>query len=188
MVQGEPMPTLWYVADGEVEVIRDGKVVAVAKAGSGGWLGELWDPNEDPDYWQKPHAWRAGFRAKQHSLVVAFDRKKLHDFIARSHELRDAAAAAEVADLWGKLRNCHKQGTRNVYRAMVEMAHSDGELEPRESTALERFAVGNPGDLSPEARRAVHEALAQEAEAMLRPDVDAAPTEAEEPPAGVASS
>ena len=29
-----------------------------------------------------------GFRASKHSLLAAFDRKKLHDVIARSHVLQ----------------------------------------------------------------------------------------------------
>ena len=61
---------------------------------------------------------RTGFRVKEACTVVAFDRRKLHDFIARSPHMRDAAEAAEIADLWGKHRACMAQGTRNAYKAM----------------------------------------------------------------------
>ena len=111
--EGDPMPLLYYVVDGEVEVLfNEGtRVTNVLTPGKNGWLGELWDPNQDPAYWERPHHWMAGFRAKSHSLLVAFDRKALHDVIARSHPLRDAASAAEVSDLWGKLRGCAHAST-----------------------------------------------------------------------------
>jgi len=72
-------------------------------------------PNQDADYWQRPHHWLAGFRAATHSLLVAFDRRKLHDVIARSEALQDAASAAEVADLWGKLRAARRQAVLSEY-------------------------------------------------------------------------
>ena len=42
--EGDPMPLLWYVVEGEVEVLRDQgqRVASVLRPGSGGWLGELW--------------------------------------------------------------------------------------------------------------------------------------------------
>ena len=75
--EGDPMPLLWYVLEGEVEVLRDegARVATVLRPGKGGWCGELWDPNQDADYWQRPHHWLAGFRAATHSLLVAFDRR-----------------------------------------------------------------------------------------------------------------
>lgn len=83
--QGDPMPRIWYVVDGEVEVVKrlgDGeeeRTVAVLTPGKGGWLGELWDPNQEADYWDRAHHWLAGFRAKRPSLLVAFDRHRLHE-------------------------------------------------------------------------------------------------------------
>ena len=145
---------LWYIVDGGIEVDADNDADDDADEprsqitpGKGGWLGELWDPNEAKDYWEQPHHWLVGFHARAGARVVAFDRKRLHDFIARSPHMRDAAEAAEIADLWGKLRNTHAQATRNVYRAMVEMAHADGELEPDERSAIERFVTKHPRDL-----------------------------------------
>lgn len=76
---GDPMPSLWYLVHGEVESRShvDGPPGTTFRPGKGGWLGELWDPNEAADYWEKPHTWLTGFRAKDHSRVVAFNRKKL---------------------------------------------------------------------------------------------------------------
>eukprot|EP00326_Haptolina_ericina_P035879 CAMPEP_0181244848 /NCGR_PEP_ID=MMETSP1096-20121128/43091_1 /TAXON_ID=156174 ORGANISM="Chrysochromulina ericina, Strain CCMP281" /NCGR_SAMPLE_ID=MMETSP1096 /ASSEMBLY_ACC=CAM_ASM_000453 /LENGTH=171 /DNA_ID=CAMNT_0023341449 /DNA_START=1 /DNA_END=516 /DNA_ORIENTATION=+ len=129
------------------------------RPGKGGWLGELWDPNEEPTYWDQPHHWRTGFYAKEDCRVVAFDRKRLHDFIARSPHMRDAAEAAEIADLWGKLRNSFSQGTRNTYHGMWDMALADGALSERERVLLDKFAQQNPRDL-PERDREEIEHLA----------------------------
>ena len=50
------MPLLWYLVSGVVETVSpgDGEVAAEQTGmtivpGKGGWLGELWDPNESPD-------------------------------------------------------------------------------------------------------------------------------------------
>ncbi|KAL1522257.1 hypothetical protein AB1Y20_017252 [Prymnesium parvum] len=146
--RGDEMPCLWYLVEGEVEALHSGEDTHVTiKPGKGGWLGELWDPNEPPDYWQQPHHWKTGFRAMVPSRVVSFDRKRLHDFIARSPHMRDAAEAAEIADLWGKLRSSFSQSTRNVYKAMLQMAMADGDLEPAEREALDKFVARNPLDL-----------------------------------------
>ena len=104
--QGAPMPALWYLLHGSVHVVRNGQPVSLIQPDAdpnraGGWLGEFWDPNEAPDYWDQPHYWRAGFRANEHSLVVAFKRKPLHDSISRRPALRASAEHAEVSDLWG---------------------------------------------------------------------------------------
>ena len=47
--EGDPMPLLWYVLEGEVEVLRDegARVATVLRPGKGGWCGELWDPNQE---------------------------------------------------------------------------------------------------------------------------------------------
>jgi len=171
--EGDPMPLLWYVVEGEVEVVRDHgqRVVTVLKPGTGGWCGELWDPNQDKDYWQRPHHWLAGFRASAHSLLVAFDRRKLHDVIARSEELQDAASAAEVADLWGKLRAARRQAVLSEYHAMREMAHVDGTLGEAERRALERFAAKHELTQTEVAREEHHQDmdLARAAETLAHP-------------------
>lgn len=160
---GDEMPLLWYLVRGVVEAVRPGEEEHLTiEPGKGGWLGELWDPNEEPDYWEKPHYWRTGFRVREACTVVAFDRRRLHDFIARSPQLRDAAEAAEIADLWGKHRACMAQGTRNAFKAMLQMAHVDGEYGPREVRALERFAARNPRDLSEAHVAEAHAELAAE--------------------------
>ena len=53
--EGDPMPLLYYVVDGEVEVLfNEGtRVTNVLTPGKNGWLGELWDPNQDPAYWER---------------------------------------------------------------------------------------------------------------------------------------
>lgn len=152
---GDAMPLLHYVVDGEVEVVHghDTTVYKTLSPGKGGWLGELWDPNEPVDYWDKPHHWKAGFRAKVHSRVVAFDRKRLHDFIARSPHMRDAAGKAEIADLWGKLRASTRQTTRAAYKAMLEMAQADGITTEDEASFLEHFAHAHPLDLPADVKR-----------------------------------
>ena len=162
--EGDPMPLLYYVVDGEVEVLfNEGtRVTNVLTPGKNGWLGELWDPNQDPAYWERPHHWMAGFRSKKHSLLVAFDRKALHDVIARSHPLRDAASAAEVSDLWGKLRGCARQSVLNSYAAMKEMASLHGAPDAAQLKTLESFA----------ARHKLSEAqLKQEADRASKPTV-----------------
>ena len=168
--EGDPMPLLWYVVEGEVEVVRDegARVVTVLRPGKGGWCGELWDPNQDRDYWQRPHHWLAGFRASAHSLLVAFDRRKLHDVIARSEELQDAASAAEVADLWGKLRAARRQAVLSEYHAMRAMAKADATLGHAEQQALEHFAAKHALTAAEVAREEHHEELdlARAAEAL----------------------
>lgn len=111
---------------------------------AGGWLGEMWDPNQPPDYWSQPHHWKAGFRARDHSLLVAFDRRALHDVIASRPALRAASEHAEVSDLWGKLRATKRQAAANVYRAMLEMADADGRSDPGEAALLARFEQARP--------------------------------------------
>lgn len=147
--KGDEMPLLWYLIEGEVESVATSEhhTHLTVKPGKGGWLGELWDPNAPNDYWQQPHHWHTGFRALQPSRVVAFDRKKMHDFIKSSPQMRDAAEAAEIADLWGKLKNSFKQGNRNVYTAMRQVALADGELEPDEREVIDHFVARNTHDL-----------------------------------------
>ena len=69
------MPLLWYVVHGAVEVRkREHGTVGVIVPGQGGWLGELWDPNRDAEYWARPHAWLAGVpppRAPRSSIDIA---------------------------------------------------------------------------------------------------------------------
>eukprot|EP00966_Prymnesium_polylepis_P088391 2045573-Prymnesium_polylepis.2 len=76
--------------------------------------------------------------------------------------MRDAAEAAEIADLWGKMRASLAQGTRNAYRAMLTMAHADGELEVDEQATLDKFVARNPGDLAAEHVHAAREHVAAE--------------------------
>ena len=180
---GDPMPLLWYVVEGEVEVVRpDGDTGSVLKPGNGGWLGELWDPNQDEDYWKRPHHWLAGFRAKSHSLLVALDRKALHDVIAKSHSLRTAANAAEVKDLWGKLRSCSKQSVVNAYKSMRDMAYLDHQIDERESLALDRYAVRHKRLLTEEDRRLLDQREREDAAEALAhltdppPDFDVEPS------------
>jgi len=149
--EGDEMPLIWYVIEGTIEARRDrsgNDAHELVKPGKGGWCGELWDPNEAPDYWEQPHHWRTGFFAKENTRVVAFDRKALHDFIARSDHMRNAAEAAEIADLWGKLRGILSQGNRNIYRGMFQMSMADGDLTERERKLLDEFADKNPRDLA----------------------------------------
>ena len=165
---GDPMPLLWYVVEGEVEVIRpDGDTGNVLQPGNGGWLGELWDPNQDEDYWNRPHHWLAGFRAKSHSLLVALDRKALHDVIAKSHALRTAANAAEVKDLWSKLRSCSKQSVVNAYKGMQDMAYLDRRVDQRESLELERYAARHRRLLTEDDRRLLDERAREDAAEVL---------------------
>lgn len=147
--QGEPMPTIWYLVHGSVHVIRHGQPVSLLQPDrdpnrAGGWLGEFWDPNEAPDYWEREHRWNAGHRANEHSLVVAFNRKALHDAIAKRPLLRTSAGNAEVSDLWGKLRAAQRQQFANVYVGMEAMAAVDGTVSEAEASDLRRYAEAHP--------------------------------------------
>ena len=86
--------------------------------------------------------------------------------------MRDAAEAAEIADLWGKMRASLAQGTRNAYRAMLTIAHADGELEADEQATLDKFVKRNPSDLAAEHVQAAHEHV--EAELAARRERNAA--------------
>ena len=55
--------------------------------------------------------------------------------IARSEALQDAASAAEVADLWGKLRAARRQEVLSEYHAMHTMAKADASLGQAEQQA-----------------------------------------------------
>lgn len=66
---------------------------------------------------------------------------KLHDVIAQSKHLSDRMNAAEVYDLWGKLKRCQKQGVLDTFEAMRRMAHVDEQLDEPEARALEQYAA-----------------------------------------------
>lgn len=148
--QGDEMPKIWYIISGSVDIIRNGRPVRqlnpcrdIEKAG--GWIGELWDPNAQPDYWEKEHHWHVGFRVRDSgATVVSFARKPLHDAIARRPTLREAATKAEVADLWGKLRASMRAIPVHYYRGMRKMAENDGVMSDEESSALELYMQQHP--------------------------------------------
>ena len=73
--------------------------------------------------------------------------------------------AAEVSDLWGKLRGCARQSVLNSYTAMKEMASLHGAPDAAQLKTLESFA----------ARHKLSEAqLKEEADRASKPTVLAA--------------
>ena len=146
--QGDPMPNIWYILKGSVEVIRNGRKMRtinpchdIKKAG--GWIGELFDPNESPTYWDEPHHWHVGFQVNAGTRLVSFARRPLHDVIASRPNLREAATKAEVSDLWGKLRASMRGVPAHVYRGMLLMAEVDGAIDEHERAELSQYAESN---------------------------------------------
>merc|ERR1719492_70866 len=60
--KGDDMETIDCLLEGEVQIISTtGDPMGKTKPGKGGWLGEFFDPNMDPTYWDKPHNYRISY-------------------------------------------------------------------------------------------------------------------------------
>merc|ERR1712224_70471 len=109
--------------------------------GKGGWLGEFYDPNMDlAEYWSKPHTYPISYKCEsERCRVLALSRKDLHYHLRSNDRLASAATKTQVKDLWAKLHRSTKEGRRLMYNSMLEVAVSDGAVDPRERGLCEDF-------------------------------------------------
>ena len=112
----------------------------VVRPGKGGWLGEFYDPNQDDEYWERPHPALVSWRCNsERCRTLALNRRALHETLSSNPRLVHAAQRAEVADLWGKLHASGPASRIRAYRAMLEVALSDGVLSEAERQLLTDF-------------------------------------------------
>ncbi len=135
------MELIHCALEGDAELLSaNGSSLRIIQPGKGGWLGEFYDPNQPNDYWEKAHpaivSWRC---ASEKCRTLALNRRALHETLSSNPRLASAAQRAEVADLWGKLQTAGPQQRVRAYRAMVEVALSDGTLTASERQLLSDF-------------------------------------------------
>jgi hypothetical protein len=141
--RGEEMDYLHCVIEGDVQLIdRNGTHVRTVRPGKGGWLGEFYDPNQDADYWLRPHpaivSWRC---SSEQCRTLALQRRALHETISSNPRLTSAAERAEIADLWGKLKNSGVERNLSAYRGMLEVSLADGVITMDERQLLSQFRM-----------------------------------------------
>mmetsp|Transcript_28574 Transcript_28574/g.51935 ORF Transcript_28574/g.51935 Transcript_28574/m.51935 type:complete len:353 (-) Transcript_28574:170-1228(-) len=139
--QGDSMEEINYLVEGTVLIISaSGDPMHTVQGGKGGWLGEMYDPNQSEDYWDKPHNWPVSFKCMSDQCrTVAFTRRALHEAFRGSPKLEQAATRAQISDLWGKLHGSLPDHRRNAYEGMLQVALSDGYLDPAERRMLEEY-------------------------------------------------
>lgn len=141
--KGDSMHEISYLQEGEVRMVSvtNDDMMEVITPKNGGWLGEFFDPNMDPDvYWSKPHAYPISYRCDaERCRFMALDRKKLHYALRENPRLTQAATNSQVKDLWGKLHSRHGQSRLMMYASMLEVAISDGEVNARERELCAHF-------------------------------------------------
>eukprot|EP00466_Bigelowiella_natans_P006452 jgi/Bigna1/135160/aug1.28_g9868 len=141
--RGEPMPAVHYLLSGNVSVFNgtNGHVVDL-EPGSGAWLGEFYDPNYDLKVVHEineeasPVTYKC---ASKNCRTVRFCRATLQKFISGNPRLANAAVRAEVDDLWAKIRTSRSQQPKQTYKAMLNVAVSDGRIDPQERCMLRAF-------------------------------------------------
>ena len=141
--RGEEMHHLHCVVEGDVHLIDPkGNHLRTVRPGKGGWLGEFYDPNQDDDYWTRAHpaivSWKC---ASDRCKTLALQRRALHETLTSNPRLESAAERAEIADLWGKLKNAGAQREHNAYRSMLEVSLADGIITTDERRLLGQFRV-----------------------------------------------
>jgi len=154
--QGSQMDTIHYLLEGRVH-ITDGEpdrhghynLKGSLAPGKGGWIGEFFDPLKSDTYDWIPaqHHWAVGARCAQgHGpcKTMTFLRSTLDRHLRQDPRLAEAAAKAQIADLWGKLNDKVSRGEREKYEAMLMVckAHADlaGVLERHELEVVSHFA------------------------------------------------
>jgi len=139
--RGTPMSRLHFLLSGEVEMVsksEDG--MDTLRPGKGGWLGEFYDPSQAEDYWDQEHNHPVSYKCvSENCQSLALLRKALHHTLISNPRLEASATKAEIADLWGKLHRSHPEHRRRTYNAMLQIALSDGKLDPNERSLLADF-------------------------------------------------
>ena len=141
--RGDPMREVHYVVEGEVDILSStDDLHTKIRPGKGGWLGEFFDPNAPANHWDEDqsHSLPVSYQcAAAACRTMALPRKALHKAIKENPRVEQAAARAEIGDLWGKLHRAPAQARRRTYQAMLQVALSDGKLDDSERSMLEAF-------------------------------------------------
>lgn len=136
----DPWHETHFLIEGEATVYTaTGDVLRTATPGRGGWLGEFYDPHLDKktleSNLQQSHCFSV--RCKTETCrTMALSRQEMYAHVNSDKKLQDAATRSQVDDLWGKLRKSIPEARRSAYRQMLEVALSDGVLEPQERELL----------------------------------------------------
>jgi len=138
---GDPMEEINYLVEGSVLLVSSsGDPMHTVQGGKGGWLGEMYDPIQSEDYWDKPHNWLISFKCiSEKCRTVSFRRRALHEAFRGSAKLEQAATRAQISDLWSKLHAALPAHRRNAYEGMLQVALSDGYLDAAERNMLDEF-------------------------------------------------
>merc|ERR1719433_1290025 len=106
------------------------------------WIGELYDPNREEDYWNKSHKWAIGHKAITNVRALRLDRRKF-DEVIKEGGMQSAADHAVVKDLWRKLFGIIQHNTDEkrllVYKETMRMAAIDNEISPVEKDLLLQY-------------------------------------------------
>ncbi|KAK3286533.1 hypothetical protein CYMTET_5911 [Cymbomonas tetramitiformis] len=136
--QDADIETLYYLLDGEVDILRDGIVKNKIRPGKGGWLGEFWDPEWDAS---KPHFWRVTARAAKKCRVAGYPKRDLHRAISESKgcHMKSSADKLEINDLWGKLKTTVGNNDFALYDGVVAAVLHDGKVTKAERALVSDY-------------------------------------------------
>eukprot|EP00494_Astrolonche_serrata_P003178 UN03184 len=134
------MKHVYYLMEGQAEMTgRLGGRINMIYPGRGGWIGEFFDPNRKPEYYEKEHRWCIGTKALEKCKLARFDQDKLQKAIERNPRLVVAAGKAENSDLWCKIRQNSRHRAESVYSHMMKIASLGGTLSDKARGLLAEY-------------------------------------------------